>query len=510
MTAASAVLSTAAVQAQVPEDALRYSFQPVNGTARTMAIGGAMGSLGGDLTAAYVNPAGLGLFRTREFSLTGINKNSKGEFSFLNNKSTDNFSKTSIGPIGVIIGNLGNTSGGKNGAFAIALNSVADFRSNSNFSGLNAASSYAEVFAEEFAGSGQSINQVLNSMSAYPYTSAPALYTYLIDTVTVNGQTIVRAATENVLAEGKALMQDFAKETRGGVYELALSYGGGEGKWLYGGTLGIPFTRYESNTRYAETDTSASTANGFSNFVYRDNFTTTGIGANLKLGVIYRPQDYVRLGLAVHTPSFMMLEDRHTADLRTQLEPAQSVESVSSQIFTNNQPGESRYAQTTPWKIIASGSYVIREIEDVTKQKGFITADIEYVTHGAGKFRSANEQPSADEKAYFKELSKVINDQYNGALNFRLGGEVKFNTIMARLGAAYYSNPYANEQFKASLTNLSGGLGYRNKGFFVDLTYVHSIRKDGLYPYRLGGIVNNFATDKTNTGNIVATLGVKL
>ena len=28
-----------------------------------------------------------------------------------------------------------------------------------------------------------------------------------------------------------------------------------------------------------------------------------------------------------------------------------------------------------------SGSYVLREVEDVRKQKGFLTADVEYVTH---------------------------------------------------------------------------------------------------------------------------------
>ena len=47
------------VTAQAPEDALRYSFYPQGGTARNMAIGGAMGSLGGDINATFVNPAGL-------------------------------------------------------------------------------------------------------------------------------------------------------------------------------------------------------------------------------------------------------------------------------------------------------------------------------------------------------------------------------------------------------------------------------------------------------------------
>jgi len=40
--------------AQVPEDAIRYSFYTQSGTARSLAIGGAMGSLGGDISANYV------------------------------------------------------------------------------------------------------------------------------------------------------------------------------------------------------------------------------------------------------------------------------------------------------------------------------------------------------------------------------------------------------------------------------------------------------------------------
>src|SRR6478672_2063675 len=56
--------------AQTPEEALRLGWNNSGGTARYRAIGGAMGSLGGDITAAYVNPAGLGLYKTNEFVLS--------------------------------------------------------------------------------------------------------------------------------------------------------------------------------------------------------------------------------------------------------------------------------------------------------------------------------------------------------------------------------------------------------------------------------------------------------
>ena len=55
--------------AQVPEDALKYSLYGPTGTARTQAIGGAIGALGADISANYVNPAGLAFYKTNDFVL---------------------------------------------------------------------------------------------------------------------------------------------------------------------------------------------------------------------------------------------------------------------------------------------------------------------------------------------------------------------------------------------------------------------------------------------------------
>src|SRR5947207_7568644 len=99
-------LMTSAVRlfAQIPEDVIKYSYYPQNGTARSLAIGGAMGSLGGDITAIYVNPAGLGNYKTGEFVFTP-------GFYFNNNKtayrdSKDNSKKNNfgLGPIGLVFG----------------------------------------------------------------------------------------------------------------------------------------------------------------------------------------------------------------------------------------------------------------------------------------------------------------------------------------------------------------------------------------------------------------------
>ena len=55
--------------AQDPEDGLRLSWFAPNGTARSNALGGAMGSLGGDVSSNHINPAGLGFYTKSELLL---------------------------------------------------------------------------------------------------------------------------------------------------------------------------------------------------------------------------------------------------------------------------------------------------------------------------------------------------------------------------------------------------------------------------------------------------------
>ncbi|MFT3679756.1 MAG: hypothetical protein QM791_05765 [Ferruginibacter sp.] len=501
------------VKAQIPEDALRYSFFPQNGTARNLAIGGAMGSLGGDINATFVNPAGLGNYKTGEAVFTPgflLNNNK------INFRGTDNRNKKNafnIGTIGLVYGQANGNNSRSSQAISLAFTQVASYNNTLYYKGYNNTTSFAEQWAEEVAKSNLPIDDVLN-FPEFAYGSAPAVYTYLVDTFNNGNGYTVKALPEFVLASGMALQQEKTIATRGGLYEAALGFAFNHNdKWLWGATVGIPIVYYDNTTTFKETDTSSNTSNYFQSFTYTDHYTTKGAGINLKLGVIYKPAEYIRLGLAVHTPSYMFnLKDRRNSSLEAFTENYRDgipSSAVSSETFTNGQPGESRYNMVTPWKVMISGSYVFREIQDVRKQKGFITADIEYVRHKSSRFMSANEEPDELEKDYFNQLNQVIKGYYKGNFNFRVGGELKFNIIMARLGFAYYTNPYSDAALKASKMLLSGGLGYRHRGFFADLTYVHSFNKDVDVAYRLADKPSTFSTIKNQRGNIVASIGVK-
>jgi hypothetical protein len=146
-------------------------------------------------------------------------------------------------------------------------------------------------------------------------------------------------------------------------------------------------------------------------------------------------------------------------------------------------------------------------VEDITRQKGFLTADIEYVNYKSNRYSTAE---TNNDNTYYNGVNTAIKDFYKGAFNFRAGGELKFKTIMARAGFAYYGNPYKeSEELKGRRMFISGGLGYRNKGIFADLTYTHQLNRDVNFPYRLPDKANTFAYMKGSGGNIGATIGFK-
>ncbi len=496
--------------AQVPEDAVRYSWYTQNGTARTLAIGGAIGSLGGDITSNFVNPAGIGFYKTNEATISSgfaFNKIKTGYRGTSLNETKQQFN---FAPSGLVIAMPNRFSEIKTNAFSFAATQTANFNNVVHFKGLNNYSSFSEQFAEEFSRLKTSIDNVLNTNSISPYTTAPALYTYLIDTVRTANGLILKAAPEYILDAGQALQQEMTKTTKGGLYELGFTYAGNDGKkLLWGISVGIPIVNFESNTVFSENDTSSMSTNHFKSFSFTDNFTTKGAGVNAKLGLIFRPKEYIRLGLAVHTPTYMSLTDSRQSSLQTNLENPIKTFNASSDLFTEGKRGFAKYIQSSPLRIIANGSYVFREVEDVTKQRGFVSADIEYVNHKGSRFNSDAQQPTVDQQAYYKSLNNVVKDIYKGNINIKLGGEIKFNTIMGRLGFGYYGSPYKDAPSKANKMTMSSGLGYRNKGFFVDLTYMYLINRDFNIPYRLQNLQNVYVDIKQQSSNIIATIGVK-
>ena len=394
----------------------------------------------------------------------------------------------------------------KSFTFAIGANRIADFNKHIYYKGQNTSSSYSEKYLEELAN-----NNVTDPNSAaadYPFGSSLAFNTYLIDTVQASDGSLAGYRTQANPNFG--LIQENTINTSGGITDVSAGVGFNlREKLFFGGTLSFPFLNYNRNAHYKESDASGNTNNNFNYFESNETLNTKGIGVNAKLGVIYKPVEDVRLGLAVYTPTAYELTDKYSAEVITDLEGygGAGIKMQSSLDLNNGLPLETKYDLITPMKVIVSGSYVLREAADVKNQRGFVTADIEYVNYKGASFKAIDKNDAAS-KDYYASLTDAIKNTYKNALNVRIGGELKFNTYMFRLGGAYYGNPYKNET--ASLYKVSGGLGYRNKGIFIDLTYVYTLNKDIHYPYVLQDKPNYPANIKDNAGNIIATIGFKI
>lgn len=509
--------------AQLPEDAFRMGYTVPGGTARSQAIGGAVGALGGDLSNLFNNPAGLAFYKSSEIVLSpqfGF-YNGKGDFRGTNS-SGEGFNKFNMGASGFVTGWTDRYSRWGTKAFGIAINRTANFNGVVNYKGVNDYSSYSTNMANEFynyyadqraANPGKSDADIIEDAlddNALSLLTKMGLYTYLIDVDSgPGGQGTVFSRAE----EAGILNQSYVAKTTGGITEISLGMGANmDDKLYFGGSLGIPIVNYNRVSTYRESDVDGKGNNEFDFSQYKEEFSSKGVGFNVKLGLIYKPVEALRVGLAVHTPSFYGLRDKFSSNMTTNIDTATGnikEFNVNSSVFFNNTDPSYKYNLNTPWRFIASGAYVFGGgVEDVSKQQGFLSADIEYVTYGASRLRSADEYEEDD---YYKDVNNVIKGEYKGALNFRVGGELKFNTFMTRLGFAHYGNPYKDGALDASRTNLSAGLGFRDKGMFLDLTYVHSIYKDVNFPYRVDApLANTFAETTQTNGQVVLTVGFKL
>ena len=60
------LLIAAPMSAQTVYDAAKIANKDLNGTARFVGMGGAMGALGGDISTIGTNPAGIGIYRSND------------------------------------------------------------------------------------------------------------------------------------------------------------------------------------------------------------------------------------------------------------------------------------------------------------------------------------------------------------------------------------------------------------------------------------------------------------
>jgi long-subunit fatty acid transport protein len=234
------------------------------------------------------------------------------------------------------------------------------------------------------------------------------------------------------------------------------------------------------------------TTNQFGGFVFNEEFSSRGWGIGAKFGIIYKPESFLRLGFALHTPQLISFRDKLSADMTTNTESYAGKVSASSGQLNNGVPGLREYTVMTPTKATFSGSYFFASPGKPTQPLGFISADIEWVNYAGTRFSSNDfDEESAN---YYDDLNNTMKSTYKNNLNIKIGSEIKLTSNwMARAGTAYYGSPYKNEfadeNGNALVTPsrfiLSGGIGYRTNKYFIDFTISSAANRDAVVPYRL-------------------------
>lgn len=449
----------AEMSGQYVVDALRYSQLYYQGSARSMAVGGALSALGGDFSVLSTNPGGLGVFRSNDFSASLEAYSSKAGSVY--NGSSNDAGKTMFD-----ISNLGyvmSKSLGKGGRgwrywqFAFGMNRLNNYNGSLVISGENQKDSRMDVY----------INQTLDMLDAGtgldkiydydPFYLGPAWDTYLLDTVTVNNSLML---VSPVPAGG--ILQSQTINTKGSNNEFLLSAAANYDDIIYfGATLGIPYLRYTSESIYEEYDV-ADTIDSFNYWSVTENLKTTGTGINLKLGAIIRPIDFLRIGLAFHTPTYYFSMKDSWSTLTNSDVVALSTGELINQ-SSASPLGEYKYNFTTPMRFIGSLAFVIKDI-------GFISGEYEYAGYNSAKF-SANDYS-------FNTENQGIKDTYKGVSIIRAGTEWRISSISLRAGYALNGSPYKNGLNDGKRQSFSGGIGYRGSNFAIDFAYVRSVTKE--------------------------------
>ncbi len=444
------MLGTGSLFAQNEIDALRYSRQNPTGTARFSAMGGAFGALGADFSALSNNPAGIGLYKSSEITVTPSLYFGSTESTYFGDFSEDDKYNFNLGNIGVVIVSpiRKPESEWKHVQFGFGLNRLNNYNNRVLITGFNNASSLLTPYVIE--SQGLSLDQLDNFGSGLAYDTelmydiAPG--TYVIDMP--NGGVFQRKSIR----------------TSGSMNEMVLSAGANYNNFLYlGATLGVPFFKYKETSIYTETDVE-NRNDYFHSFTKTDELETEGSGVNFKVGVIIRPADWIRIGGAIETPTFFTdVTDTYSTTFKSTFDTAGSLRASASGFY--------EYELQTPFKAMAGVGFIIG-------QSGLISADYQYIDYTKARLRAADYDFDAENEA--------IKDGYLKGNNLRLGAEWRAGVVSLRGGYAISDNPYRTGTNSAVHT-YSAGLGLRQNRFFVDFTWLMNDMDDEYHLYSLPG-----------------------
>lgn len=447
---------------------LLFSQDGINGTAASIGKAGAIGALGGDIMSASYNPAGLGLYRRSEMTLSmGLDiTSSKSQFNGI--QADDSRPSFNYGNMGFVL-DIDNAKGNwRHVQLSFGLNRLMNFSNKTKIVRPGLTSSFIN---DSVLDNITSLNDDFISSGVVDTTYDGVTDTYFIS---------------SVYETGNAFNQIKSIKESGYINEFTMSLSGNYNNILYlGATLGIPFGSYSCKTAFSEERFVSGISTGYYNYNTQQDLTVAGI--NLKLGAIVRPVSWVRLGAAIHTPTYFSTIDDYYAE-------------VEYNSWSGGWYPTFEYSMRSPWKFMGNLAFVIGN--NKSPISGTISLDYERTDYNFMSFSFD------DDIMRETNLNTSIDNNFTGANNIRLGGELKLDRLYLRAGYAYFGNPYKENVNDAAWNYITCGVGYKGQSFFFDLAYAYGKTEGGKY-YMYTNDMNPATTLSTTKNLIQTTIGFK-
>ncbi|PZD78027.1 OmpP1/FadL family transporter [Mesonia sp. K7] len=465
-------LSSLSLFSQTTEDALLFSQERLSGSARFIGMGGAFGSLGGDLSALKVNPAGSAIFLHNYATFTLSSETYTNDATFidnLENRRNNSFNIEQAGAV-FVFNNTNEAATINKLAFGITYDMLNGLNRRYNAQGENSTSiaSYFEGLANGVPldyftpRNGESLQDLyiylgetrfdnLNISNSELQSAYLGYEAFLFDANDPNNLDNT-AYTSNVT--GSSFDQFYSHSSRG--YNGKLSFNGSiqlYEKLNVGVNLNLHTLYYERTTGFDEIIGNQSEIN---NIYFQNSLSSVGIGFSTQVGAIANLNDYVRVGATYHSPTWYSISDETTQFLYTYSNEFGEVYADPNVI--NVYPN---YRLKNPGKVTGSLGLVF-------KQFGLISFDYSYKDY-------SNTRLSATEGTYdYDAQNQAMETLFTSASTYRLGGEYRYNKWSFRAGYRMEESPYENKDLMSDLNGYSGGIGYDFGEIKLDAAYDYS------------------------------------
>jgi hypothetical protein len=494
------LLSSGILLAQGEMDAYRFSQTDLNGTARSISMGGAFGALGGDMSAMSHNPAGIGIYRSSEILTTlSVNSaNAASNWTGLNNNvrktrgGFDNLSYVGYFP-------TANDRGIKGWNIGIAYNKVKDFSRSYHAVGKPkfsmadyVASNASNAFGEK---GGIDENNLILTDSYDPYNNRD-----------LDGQWLSILGYESGFYGAK--------------YDYSDVYHSAFGRWNSNGSTWLPSSPDQTTLRIGESGSISeynfSVATNISDFLFlganmgvttidyrmsswhnekfgstdyltlSNSLETTGSGFSINIGAIVRPIDQLRLGVAYNSPKWYELTDRFDAYGESNI--ADEKDPLMKGYIPEYSYAE--YSLQTPGRWIFSAAGIIGNF-------ALVSLDYEMMSYN-NMFLSDRDL----NRGVYQSDNDVIQEDFKVGHTLKAGTELKITPRFALRGGYVWQPSPMKDQLKNgtvevytagtiphyTVTNTTNyytaGLGFRfTPNFYMDLACVYRVQNEKLYPF---------------------------